>query len=70
MYKNLKKYLAAYIIGLISMGVTSGNAVAGGLVEIDIDFANDFDNPLDIDNPYWPLLPGNTFVSRQYSCRN
>ena len=34
------------------------------LQAIDIDFANDFTDPLNIDNPYWQLLPGNTFVYR------
>ena len=31
-------------------------------VEVDIDFATDFSDPLNINNPYWQLLPGNTFV--------
>ena len=44
------------------MSATVGSVNAGGLVEVDIDFANDFTDSLNIDNPYWQLLPGNTFV--------
>jgi len=35
---------------------------AGGLVEVDVDFTSDFSDPLIINNPYWPLTPGTTFV--------
>jgi len=41
---------------------TAGVVKAGGLVEVDIDFDNDFGDSLNIDNPYWPLQAGNTFV--------
>jgi len=49
---------------VVLLGATAAAARAGGLVEVDIDFANDFTAPLNIDNPYWQLLPGNTFVYR------
>ena len=49
---------------LVLMSTISGAVNAGGLVKLDIDFANDFTDPLNIDNPYWQLLPGNTFVYR------
>ena len=49
---------------LVLMSATAGAVNAGGLVEVDIDFATDFSDPLTIDNPYWQLLPGNTFVYR------
>ncbi|MGW8182103.1 MAG: hypothetical protein ACWGQW_25520, partial [bacterium] len=56
------------IFCLLSMGVllgaTAGVVKAGGQVEVDIDFATDFSDPLNISNPYWPLQPGNTFVYR------
>ena len=58
----------AKIIRLVSsvalMSATAGAVNAGGLVEVDIDFANDFTSSLNIDNPYWQLQPGNTFVYR------
>lgn len=34
---------------------------AGGLVEAEFDLAN-FPTPLVIDNPYWPLISGTSFV--------
>lgn len=52
----------AFLMAL--MGITGNVVYAGGLVEVDIDFATDFTDPLAIDNPYWQLLPGNTFVYR------
>lgn len=49
--------------GMILLGVSGGTAVAGGRVEAIFDPAN-FSNPIDIDNPYWPLVPGTTFTYR------
>jgi hypothetical protein len=34
---------------------------AGQKIDISFD-ADDFDDPLTIDNPYWPLVPGTTFT--------
>jgi len=59
----LKNILQLFSL-VVLMGAIAGVVRAGGLVEVDIDFANDFTAPLNIDNPYWPLLPGNTFVYR------
>jgi hypothetical protein len=39
----------------------SADARAGGLVDIPFD-ADNFSDPLTIDNPYWPLAPGTTFT--------
>jgi len=64
----MKKDNQAKIIRLVSMmtliSATAGVVKAGGLVEVDIDFATDFSAPLNINNPYWQLLPGNTYVYR------
>ena len=60
--KQTKIIRFASLVALMS--ATAGVVNAGGLVEVDIDFANDFTDPLNIDNPYWQLLPGNTFVYR------
>jgi hypothetical protein len=55
----------AHLVPLvIFLCATANVANAGGLVEADIDFSSDFTDPLTIDNPYWQLLPGNTFVYR------
>lgn len=39
----------------------AGSALAGQKIDITFD-ANAFDAPLTIDNPYWPLVPGTTFI--------
>jgi hypothetical protein len=49
---------------MVLIGATAGAVTAGGMVDIDIDFATDFPNPTTINNPYWPLQPGTTFVYR------
>ena len=56
MHAKHKKYIAAYIM-VISMGLTSGGAQAGGLLDLEFSEAV-FSNSTIIDNPYWPLLPG------------
>lgn len=59
-----QKSMTQFFSLVVLMGATAGVANAGGLVEVDIDFENDFTAPLNISNPYWQLLPGNTFVYR------
>jgi hypothetical protein len=55
--------ISVQLISLLALiGASAGPVNAGGLVEVDIDFDNDFTTPLNIDNPYWQLQPGNTFV--------
>lgn len=39
------------------MGITSGSALAGGLLAVDFDPGN-FGASKNINNPYWPLAPG------------
>ncbi|MDH3596705.1 MAG: hypothetical protein OEU09_19265 [Rhodospirillales bacterium] len=50
---------------LAVFGLTGGHALAGGLVEIEFN-AGDFtamgNDPLDIDNRWWPLQAGTRFV--------
>ena len=51
-----KHLLGVSVITAISMGMAGGGAFAGGL--LDIEFGDvPFNNPLRIDNPYWPLNP-------------
>ena len=58
MYKRNKNHFTAAVIAVISMGVTSGGAFAGGL--LDVEFGDvPFGAPLVVDNPYWPLKPDN-----------
>lgn len=59
-----QKFIVRFFSLVVCMGVTAGAVKAGGLVDVDIDFATDFSDSLTIDNPYWQLLPGNTFVYR------
>lgn len=49
---------------LVCMSATAGAVKAGGLLEVDVDFGTDFPDPLTIDNPYWELMQGKTFVYR------
>lgn len=56
MNKRNKKHFIVTIIAVISMGVSSGGAFAGGL--LDLEFGDvPFTAPLVINNPYWPLNP-------------
>lgn len=65
MDRKAKKHGIAVVIALATMGVASGNAVAGGLLNVEFDIGN-FSAPTVIDNPYWPLLP-NGVTSRTYT---
>ena len=56
-YSTTGTPIGTAIILAASMIVTSGSTLAGGLLSISIDEAS-FSNPTIIDNPYWPLLPG------------
>ena len=64
MKTNKQTKIIRFVSLVALMSAIAGAAKAGGLVEVDIDFENDFSAPLTIDNPYWQLLPGNTFVYR------
>ena len=47
--------------GIVLMGTFGTTAQAGGKLEPDLAAAS-FSYPTTIDNPYWPLVPGTTFV--------
>ena len=51
------------ILLLVLAPTVATEANAGGRVVIPFAAAN-FTHPLDIDNPYWPLVAGTTFVYR------
>ena len=51
---------------LVALVFIATRAEAGGRVEIEFDPAN-FSDPLTIDNPFWPLVEGTTFVYRTAS---
>jgi hypothetical protein len=57
MNKTVRNYLTAAFIPVIISGFASGNASAGGV--LDVDFFDDvtFSAPIGVDNPYWPLNP-------------
>lgn len=59
MNKRITSYFAIAPIFAFAMSITGGNALAGGLLSVDFDPDN-FPTPTLINNPYWPLLPGNT----------
>ena len=59
MNKRITSYFAISSIIAFAMSIGSGNALAGGLLSVEFDPDN-FPNPTIIDNPYWPLLPGNS----------
>ena len=56
-YSITGNHFATAIILAASMIVANGSTLAGGLLSISIDETS-FSNPTIIDNPYWPLLPG------------
>jgi hypothetical protein len=60
------KILLILCSGLVLLGTSGTVAQAGGALEPVFDAAN-FPSPPninDIDNPYWPLVPGTTFTYR------
>ena len=59
MNKTTKSHFTATIIAVVTMGITSGSALAGGFLDVEFKDAV-FSTPLVIDNPYWPLNPDAT----------
>lgn len=59
-----KKGIVSFLSVAVLTGTTAGSVNAGGMVDVDIDFATDFPDPLNINNPYWELMQGKTFVYR------
>jgi len=64
MKTNKQTKIIRFVSLVALMSAIAGTAKAGGLVEVDINFEDDFTTPLNINNPYWQLLAGNTFVYR------
>lgn len=59
MHKRHKNYFAIAPICALVASIACGNALAGGLLAVEFDPAK-FSSSTLIDNPYWPLLPGNS----------
>jgi len=59
--KKLNYFLASSIAAVMFLGFSTGILHAGSC-ELPDFFSASFTNPLDIDNPYFPLIPGTTFV--------
>lgn len=56
MNKIRKSHIVATVIAVVTMGVASGGAFAGGF--LDLEFGDvPFGNPLIVNNSYWPLNP-------------
>ena len=57
----MKTHVCSLMVLVAALALLSAKAQAGGLVNIPFDI-NNFHHPLDINNPYLPLVPGTTFV--------
>jgi hypothetical protein len=66
MKKRIKDHLIAAIVAAVTMVITGGSALAGGLLAVDFEKAT-FTYPLIIDNPYWPLRPDDTYTPRTFT---
>ena len=55
--RSVHRFFLFLFLSILSIGPT----YAGGLVDLDFDTAN-FSDPRNIDNPYWPLMPGTVFT--------
>jgi hypothetical protein len=62
----MKAQVRSVMVLVPALMLVATTAKAGGLVNIPFD-AHNFTNPLDINNPYFPLVPGTTFVYRTAS---
>ena len=58
MNKTGKNHFTATLVAVVTMGIASGSAFAGGFLDIEFKNATFLVNPLMIDNEYWPLNPG------------
>lgn len=57
-----KRFYSLWISLLIALAMLGGgNALAGGLVELDFNAANFPGSPV-IDNEYWPMVPGTVYT--------
>jgi hypothetical protein len=62
----MKAQVAILMVLVLALVLVATTAQAGGLVDIPFDVGN-FSDPLNINNPYLPLVPGTTFVYRTAS---
>ena len=57
-----KQFYSNWISLVIALALlTGGNALAGGLVDLEFEDATFPDQP-DISNSYWPIIPGDVFL--------
>jgi hypothetical protein len=56
-----RKPLGALLLAIALSLTTSGSLFAGGLFDPEFD-PDDFPDTPNIDNPYWPLVPGTVFL--------
>ena len=62
-----KNHFIATIIAMITMGIASSGALAGGFLDAEFEDAT-FSLPLKIHNEYWPLNPaGDTSTARTFT---
>lgn len=61
MPKLLHSRRAGMLAGALLLSAALGPQLAAKTIEIEFD-ADNFDNPLVIDNQYWPQVPGTTFI--------
>jgi hypothetical protein len=62
----MKAQAGTLMVLVPALMLAATTAQAGGLVDLPFEAGN-FSDPLDIDNPYFPLVPGTTFVYRTAS---
>ncbi|MGH6719934.1 MAG: hypothetical protein ACREER_11505 [Alphaproteobacteria bacterium] len=53
--------VAPLVLAAFATVALAGPAQSGGRIATDFDQAS-FSDPTNIDNPYWPLVPGTTFI--------
>ena len=67
MNKSGNHHFTATIIALVSTGIAGGAALAGGFLDVRFAEATWNNNPLVIDNPYWPLRPDASGIPRTFT---
>jgi hypothetical protein len=69
MNKIGKSHITATVVAVITMGIASGSALAGGFLDVEFveDATFDVNAPSKINNPYWPLNPDGGFTPRTFT---
>ena len=62
----MKAQVGILMVLVLALMLVATTAQAGGLVDVPFEAGN-FHDPLNINNPYFPLVPGTTFVYRTAS---